>query len=88
VRSRLLKAKEGELKPLMSVINLGEVWYSIARATNPETADQYVNEIRGMSIDILDADWPLTRQAAAFKAGGQDCLWGLFCGCAGKKPQN
>ena len=78
VRSLLLKAEESDLKLLMSVVNLGEVWYSIARTTSPETADQYINEILGMAIDIVDADWGLTRQAAVFKANGNlaygDCF--------------
>jgi ribonuclease VapC len=78
VRGLLLKAEESDLKLLMSVVNLGEVWYSIARTTSPETADQYIHEIQGMAIDIVDADWQLTRQAAAFKANGKlaygDCF--------------
>jgi len=78
VRGLLLKAEESDLKLLMSVVNLGEVWYSIARTTSPQMADQYVHEIQGMSIDIVDADWGLTRQAAVFKANGKlaygDCF--------------
>ena len=78
IRDLLLKAEESDLKLLMSVVNLGEIWYSIARTTSAETADQYVNEIRGMSIDILEADWQITRQAAMFKAAGKiayaDCF--------------
>jgi predicted nucleic acid-binding protein len=78
VRGLLLKAEEGSLRLLMSVVNLGEVWYSIARATSPETADLYVQEIEGMAIEIIPADWALTRQAAAFKALGNisyaDCF--------------
>ena len=62
----------------MSVVNLGEVWYSIARTNSPEIADKYISEIRGMAIDIVDADWQLTHQAAAFKANGNitygDCF--------------
>jgi predicted nucleic acid-binding protein len=78
VRGLLQKAEASDLKLLMSVVNLGEVWYSIARATSPETADRYIDEIRAMNIDIVDADWPLTRQAAAFKVKGNiaygDCF--------------
>ncbi len=62
----------------MSVINLGEVWYSIARGYSGETADRKLREIRQMAIEIVDADWRLTRQAAAFKAKGKiayaDCF--------------
>jgi predicted nucleic acid-binding protein len=57
---------------------LGEVWYSIARTNSPETADQYIHEIKGLGIEIIDVDWALTRQAAAFKANGNisygDCF--------------
>jgi predicted nucleic acid-binding protein len=60
------------------VVNLGEVWYSIARTNSPELADQYIQEINGMAIEIVDADWQLTRQAAAFKVDGNisygDCF--------------
>ncbi len=78
VRDLILKAEEGSVKLLMSVVNLGEVWYSIARSTSPEKADTYVQEIEGMAIEIVDADWGLTRQASVFKVNGNiayaDCF--------------
>ena len=78
VRELILKAEENKVNLLMSVVNLGEVWYSIARTNSPEVADQYIGEVRGMAIEIVDADWQLTRQAAAFKVNGNisygDCF--------------
>src|SRR5512138_3637594 len=78
VRGLILKAEEDGVKLLLSVVNLGEIWYAIARTNSPETADQYIGEINGMAIEIVDADWQLTRQAAAFKAHGNisyaDCF--------------
>ena len=78
VREVLLKAEEDGTKLLMSVVNLGEVWYSIARTNSTEIADRYVQEIMGMAIEIVDADWQLTHQAAAFKVNGNiayaDCF--------------
>ncbi len=78
VRSLILKADEGGVELLMSVVNLGEVWYSIARTNSPDIADRYCEEINGMAIEIVEADWTLTRQAAAFKANGNisygDCF--------------
>lgn len=68
VRSLILKAEAGSLKLAMSVVNLGEVWYAIARTTSADTADRYIQEIQGMAIEIVDVDWALARQAAAFKA--------------------
>jgi ribonuclease VapC len=78
IRSLILKGEEGSLSLVMSVVNLGEVWYSIARTNSPETADQYIGEIKGISIEIVDVDWQLTRQAALFKVSGNisyaDCF--------------
>jgi predicted nucleic acid-binding protein len=78
VRELILKAEEKKVNLLMSVVNLGEVWYSIARTNSHEIADQYIGEIRGMAIEIVDVDWQLTRQAAAFKVNGNisygDCF--------------
>ncbi|MBI4762647.1 MAG: type II toxin-antitoxin system VapC family toxin [Chloroflexota bacterium] len=78
VRGLIHKAVEGDVTLLMTVVNLGEVWYAIARNTSPEIADQYIHEIKGMGIEIVEADWNLTRQAAVFKANGNisyaDCF--------------
>ncbi len=70
VRELLLEAESKNIKLAMTVVNLGEVWYSIARTVSPEQADATVQEIRGMSIEIIDADWKLTHQAAIYKARG------------------
>jgi ribonuclease VapC len=78
VRELILQAEAGKLKLLMCVINLGEVWYSIARTTSPKTADHFVQEIQGMAIEFVDADWSLAQQAAIYKARGKisyaDCF--------------
>jgi predicted nucleic acid-binding protein len=70
VRGLILKAEQRGISLLMSVVNLGEVWYSIARTNSTEIADQYINEIKGMAIEIVDVDWPFARQAASFKVNG------------------
>ena len=78
VRSLIHKAVESDTNLLMSVVNLGEVWYSIARTNSVELADQYIHEIKGMGIKIEDVDWTMTRQAATFKVHGNisygDCF--------------
>ena len=78
VRGLIQKVVESDTSLLMSVVNLGEVWYSITRTDSPETADQYIHEIKGMGIEIVGIDWTLTRQAAAFKVNGNisyaDCF--------------
>lgn len=71
VERQLLKAEEAGQRLLMTAVNLGEVWYSIARTDSEKTADAKIREIQGMAIEIVDADWTLTRQASEFKAKGK-----------------
>ncbi len=70
VRGLLVEAESGNIKLAMTVVNLGEIWYSIARAVSAAQADVFIQEIRGMSIEIVDAHWPLTHQAAIYKSKG------------------
>lgn len=78
VRGLIQKAVEDDTNLIMCVVNLGEIWYSIARNNSSEIADQYIHEIRGMGIQIADVDWYLTHQAAVFKVNGNisyaDCF--------------
>jgi uncharacterized protein len=78
VEALLHAAGEGRVDLVMSTINLGEVWYLISRGVSSETADHYVQELQAMGIEIVPADWLLTRQAAVFKARGNisyaDCF--------------
>ncbi|MEW6085595.1 MAG: type II toxin-antitoxin system VapC family toxin [Chloroflexota bacterium] len=78
VEALILKAEGDSLELAISVVNLGEVWYSIARKTSPSIADDYLREIQGMAIEVVDADWELTRLAAEFKVKGRvsyaDCF--------------
>ena len=67
----LLKAEGGSPKLLMSVVNWGEIYYSILRGASQEMAETKAHEIAGMQIELVpvDADdLELVRQAAAFKA--------------------
>lgn len=70
VEDLLLRTQDGESAILLSVVNLGEIWYSIARTHSPETADRYIQEIKTMPIEVVDANWEVSRQAALYKARG------------------
>ena len=61
-------AHESGIPMCMSVINAGEVWYILAREISEAQADQAMADLRGLGIEVIDADWPVTRMAAAFKA--------------------
>ena len=62
-------AADGET--LMTVVNLGEVWCTLARRLSESEADRSVADLRGLGIDIVDATWELTRQAAWLKTKGR-----------------
>ena len=70
VRNLLLDAAAGNVELSLSVVNLGEIWYSVARSVSAQQADAVVQEIQGLTIDIVDAGWSLAYQAAQFKARG------------------
>lgn len=53
---------------VMTVVNAGEVWYIIAREGSEAEAERSLAELREIGVEILDADWKLTREAAGFKA--------------------
>ncbi len=52
----------------MTTVNLGEVWYSVARKKSALAADEAVELVALAGIRIVPADWALTYQAAQFKS--------------------
>ncbi len=55
---------------LMSVVNAGEVWYSIAKRADNDRADEASDLIRTLGIKFIDVDWETTKIAAAYKVKG------------------
>jgi len=52
----------------ISSINLGEVWYSLARRKSRATADQQILTLSEIGLERLDVDWPMVLQAAEYKS--------------------
>jgi len=70
---------------MMSVVNVGELWYTIARTHSPKQADSIIAELRTLKIDFIDADWELTQQAAAFRAKGKIAYADCFAAAVARK---
>jgi len=70
---------------MMSVVNVGELWYTIARAHSAKQADSIIAELRTLKIAFIDADWELTQQAAAFKAKGKIAYADCFAAAVARK---
>jgi len=73
VKKALLDAEAGRHRLLLSVVNWGEVYYSILRRTSPEMAERMAREIAAMPIELVpvEADLQLVRQAALYRASGR-----------------
>jgi predicted nucleic acid-binding protein len=52
----------------ISSMNLGEVWYSLARRRSRNVADQQLLTLAQIGLKRVDVDWPSVLQAADFKS--------------------
>jgi predicted nucleic acid-binding protein len=68
VRSLLKSAREGKTKLYLSIINFGEIYYNTLRERGIEKADETKLIIEQLPIIIIDADKPITIEAAKLKA--------------------
>jgi len=68
VEELIAQAAEGKCELLMSVVNWGEVYYSVWRAKGPGMARKVVAEIAQLPIDLVDASYELTKIAAELRA--------------------
>lgn len=67
--AELITAAHDESTPIyMSVVNLGEVWYIIAREVSEEEANQSIKELHDLLIVFEDANWSIAQEAARFKS--------------------
>jgi predicted nucleic acid-binding protein len=70
VVSRLLRdARDAEQPLQMSVVNWGEVYYTIARSRGFAETDRVMNRVKMLPLAIVDADESATTNAARLKAG-------------------
>ena len=68
--NRLFKEARDAEQPLrMSVINWGEVYYTIAKVEGFAETAKIMNQVKLLPLAILDADEAVTTKAAKFKAG-------------------
>lgn len=61
-------AVAGKRELLMSVVNWGEVYYSVWRAKGQGAAQKAGAEIAQLPIEVVPADFEITKLAATFRA--------------------
>jgi len=84
VEKIILESFRGSAKLIMSVINAGELWYSIARGYSESRADTVLDELDALDIEIVDADREITRHAAKYKASGSIAYADCFAAACAK----
>ncbi len=68
VESLLEESEKGKIRLYISMINLGEVYYRLARLKGEETAKEFLRDIKGMAIQRVSATDRLVLKAASIKA--------------------
>ena len=68
IEDLIATAHEEQIPIYMSVINVGEVWYTFAREISEVEADASIKTLRDLRIQFEDANWELTQEAARFKS--------------------
>ena len=70
VAAALKTARNSDVPLLLCVVNWGEVYYITLREAGAERADQVVEVIATLPIEIVFPDLELTREAARLKSRG------------------
>lgn len=68
VRDILKKARSEKVSILLSVINLGEIYYIVSRRLGMETARAVAEDISKLPVNMIDADRDRALAAAEIKA--------------------
>ena len=68
VRSLIIEAAEAGAEMWITAVNLGEVWYNLARRRSDSEADAAVADLERIGFQVRSIDWDLARQAAVYKA--------------------
>jgi ribonuclease VapC len=70
VAALFMRAANQEITLEMSAVNWGEVWYLLAREHGERIADDKTSALMQVPLQVVNVDWAMARQAAAFKAYG------------------
>lgn len=68
VQSALDDAESGRLALSINVVNLGEIYYLIAKTSSLQEADEFMADFRSMPVKVLPSPNSLVLAAASIKA--------------------
>ena len=68
VETIIAEAHTLSIPMFMSVVNVAEVWYIIARRRSQSDANAAVQSLRQLGVNFVEAHWELAQEAGRFKA--------------------
>jgi predicted nucleic acid-binding protein len=80
-------AIDGKRELLMSVINWGEIYYSVWRTKGPGVALKVVADIAQLPIELVDAGYDLTKLAAELHAQHKLSYFDCFAAALAKRSK-
>ena len=84
VEELIATAHEEQIPIYMSVVNVGEVWYTLAREVSEEEANAGVKMLSDLRIQFENVDWELTQEAARFKSQNKTSYADAFAAALAK----
>jgi len=78
-------AHEQEIPLYMSVVNVCEVWYILAREISEAEADSSVNDLKRLGVRFQEASWETAKEAGRFKVKGKMALGDCFAAALAKE---
>ncbi|OGW07967.1 MAG: hypothetical protein A2W75_00505 [Nitrospinae bacterium RIFCSPLOWO2_12_39_15] len=85
VEQILEQSERDKINLVMSIINWGEVYYSIYRSKGEEKAEECLLVIEQFSIELVEADKELVYQAAKLKANHSIAMGDCFAAAVAMK---
>ena len=83
----LKRARDAENPLFLSVINWGEVYYIIHRRAGAAAAQEAIDMLETLPIELVSADRELTRIAGEFKAGKRMSYADCFAAALAKQKR-
>jgi uncharacterized protein len=68
MRRYLRRAASGNLRLMMNLVNLGEVYYRMAQIADEDAAEEGLRRIRRLPIELLQVREPMVMEAARLKS--------------------
>jgi uncharacterized protein len=81
-------AHDAGVQIFMSVVNLGEIWYIIARETTESDAEETIGKLRQLGITFVDIDWDLAQEAARIKIKNKISYAGCIASALAKRTKS